>query len=57
VYPSEIAVHLPRLADHAKPLVLVFPKLVVCMDCGFAEFIIPEEDLQKLKDPGSNEEK
>jgi len=31
-----------------KPLVWVFPELIVCMDCGTAEFIIPEAELRLL---------
>jgi hypothetical protein len=31
-----------------KPTVFVFPKLLVCMDCGFAAFSIPEAELRLL---------
>jgi hypothetical protein len=31
-----------------KPIVFVFPQLVVCMGCGAAEFIIPDADLREL---------
>jgi hypothetical protein len=36
-----------------KPLVLVFPVLVVCLDCGFAEFIISQPQLAQLEDGAS----
>jgi hypothetical protein len=32
------------------PTVWLFPKLVVCLDCGFTEFLIPETELQRLQE-------
>jgi hypothetical protein len=50
-FPTEIAIHLPGLgALH----VFLFPQVVVCMDCGFTEFSIPETELPRLaKDDSS----
>jgi hypothetical protein len=31
-----------------KPTVWVFPELLVCLDCGFAQCLIPETELPKL---------
>jgi hypothetical protein len=45
-YGAEINIHLPR--DREKAAVLVFPKLVVCLDCGIAEFAVPEAELRLL---------
>ena len=47
-FNSEINVHLPGLKNLDKPPLFVFPKLVVCMDCGFTEFAIPETALRLL---------
>jgi hypothetical protein len=46
-YASEINVHL-RQSDHAEEAVLVFPKLLVCLNCGFAEFTLSESELPLL---------
>ena len=47
---GEIGVHFPGLQGLDKPIVLVYPKLVVCLDCGFREFAIPETELRVLRD-------
>jgi len=31
-----------------KPVVWVFPEAVVCMNCGTAEFAVPEAELRLL---------
>jgi hypothetical protein len=30
-----------------KPLILLYPRVVVCLDCGVAEFIVPETELKQ----------
>jgi hypothetical protein len=47
-FSSEINVHFPGLKNLDKPSVLVFPKLLVCIDCGLTEFDIQETDLRLL---------
>ena len=39
--------------DLGKPIEWVFPKLLVCLDCGFAEFAIPKSQVRRLaeRDP------
>jgi len=44
-FPTEIAIHLPGLRT---PHVFLFPQVVVCMGCGFTEFLIPETELLRL---------
>ena len=48
-FNSEIAIHLPGLDGLDKPLVFVFPKLVVCLDCARTEFTVTERELQVLR--------
>jgi hypothetical protein len=47
-FSAEIKVHFGGLEGLKKPGVLVFPKLLVCMDCGFTEFFTPERELAAL---------
>jgi hypothetical protein len=43
---GEICLHFPGgLKSLDKPPVWVFPKVVVCLDCGLAEFAVPEAEL------------
>jgi len=43
-----MAIHYPGLKSIDKPVVWVFPELVVCLDCGTAEFAVPEAELRVL---------
>ncbi len=52
-FNGEIATHFPGLKGLDKPIVWVFPKLVVCLDCGFTEFAIPETELRQLAEGDS----
>jgi len=47
-FSSEIAIHFPGKANLSVPHVFVFPSLLVCLGCGFAEFSIPQDDLRRL---------
>jgi hypothetical protein len=46
-FSGEIAIHFPGLDGLDKPIVWVFPKLLVCLDCGFTEFEVPKNELQQ----------
>jgi hypothetical protein len=45
-----MGIHFPSLKNIEKPVVWVFPELVVCLDCGTAEFPVPESELRRLAD-------
>jgi len=49
-FDSEINIHLPGLNHLAEPAVLVFPRLMICMDCGFIEGKIDAAQLNELRD-------
>jgi hypothetical protein len=50
-YDAEVNIHLPK--DRDKAAVLVYPRLVVCLDCGLAEFTIPDAELHQLWERGA----
>jgi hypothetical protein len=43
-----MCIHFPVLKNFDKPVVWVFPELVVCLDCGTAEFAVPEAEVRQL---------
>jgi hypothetical protein len=45
---AEMALHFPGLKDIDKPLVWVFPEVLVCLHCGVSEFTVPETELRVL---------
>lgn len=47
-FRAEINIHFRGLKNLDKPGVLVFPKVVVCLNCGSSLFIIPETELALL---------
>jgi len=47
-FNGEIAIHFSGLKGLDKPIVWVFPKLAVCLECGSTEFIVPERELRVL---------
>jgi hypothetical protein len=52
-FDSEINIHFPGLKNLDKSAVLIFRKLVVCLDCGFTQFTIPETELRLLGEDGA----
>jgi len=53
-FNSEIAIHFPGLKGLDKPIVWVYPKLALCLDCGFAGFTVPESETRLLKESASS---
>ena len=47
-FATEMVIHLSGMENMGMPGVMVFPKVLVCLDCGFSEFTVPESDLASL---------
>jgi hypothetical protein len=43
-----MAIHFPELKNIDEPVVWVFSEVVVCLNCGTAEFAVPEAELRLL---------
>ena len=43
-----MGIHFPGLKNIDKPVVWVFPELTVCLDCGAAEFTVPNAEVRRL---------
>jgi len=41
-------IHFPAREGLKKPTVWLFPAISVCLNCGLAEFSVPEAELSKL---------
>ena len=48
-FTGEVAIYLTGLASLNQSIVWVFPDLLVCLNCGYTEFIVPERELQALE--------
>jgi hypothetical protein len=46
---AEINVYFSGRKSLDKPAMLIFPKLVVCLDCGFTQFTFPEDQLRAVE--------
>jgi hypothetical protein len=47
-FRAEMGIHFPGLKNIDMPVVWVFAELIVCLDCGTAEFAVPEDELRQL---------
>jgi predicted nucleic-acid-binding Zn-ribbon protein len=47
-FSAEINVHFPGHEGRDKASILIFPELLVCLECGFTELTISENDLPHL---------
>jgi hypothetical protein len=47
-FNGEVAIHFPGLEGLKEPIVWVFPKVVVCLSCGLAQFAVPKPELSVL---------
>ena len=48
-FPAEVNIHFPGLRNANKLGVFVFPRLLVCLDCGYSSFMTPAPELAQLR--------
>ena len=54
-FNGEVAIHFSGWGGLNKPIVWVFPKLRVCLDCGLTQFKVPERERRELRQEQSAE--
>jgi hypothetical protein len=47
-YTAEINIHFPGMEGLNIPTLLIFPRLLVCLSCGLAQFTIPDAERKAL---------
>jgi hypothetical protein len=47
-FSAEMIIHFSGLKNLNKPGVWLFPKVLICSDCGYSRFSVPEEELTLL---------
>jgi|SRR5690348_9029188 hypothetical protein len=45
---GEINLHFPGIEGLDKPTVWVFPQVIVCLDCGYAQFSVQQPELKRI---------
>ena len=53
-FKGEVAIHFPGPENLDKPIVWVFPQLLVCLGCGVAQFAVPKAELSVLAEDDSH---
>jgi len=48
--PAEANIHFPGREGLDRPTVWVFPQMLICLKCGFTQFVIPEAELRALNE-------
>ena len=49
-FPAEINIHFSGIEGFVKPSVWAFPRLMICLDCGSAEFILEDRELRAFRE-------
>ncbi len=55
-FAAEMIIHFSGIENLDKPGVWVFPRLLVCLDCGFSRFTLQEPELPVLASGASARE-
>jgi hypothetical protein len=48
-----MAVHFSGFSGIDKPHVFAATEILICLECGFAEFVLPEPQIRELREKNS----
>jgi hypothetical protein len=54
-FPAELLIHFEGLKNLDKPGVWVFPRVLVCLNCGFLQSTVPALELASLAGGGTSD--
>ena len=49
-FPTELGIHFPGKQNIDRPLIVLFPKVIVCLDCGSMKSTVAETELRLLRE-------
>lgn len=47
-FSGEVGIHFPGIEGMRNPLVFIYSEVSVCLDYGYADFNVPERELEVL---------
>lgn len=47
---AEMNIHFSGVKNVDKPSVWAFPQLIVCLNCGFVEFLLDRDELLRMRE-------
>jgi hypothetical protein len=47
-FGGEVGLHFRGLKNIDRPTVFAFPEILICLNCGIAQFTVPEAQLRQL---------
>jgi len=56
-FSTEMMVHFSGIRNWDNPGVMLFPKLLVCVSCGFSQFTVPKAELALLASDSPDSER
>jgi hypothetical protein len=56
-FSAEMLVHIGGIKNLDKSGVMLFQKVLVCLDCGFSQFTVPKAELASLASSSPNSER
>jgi hypothetical protein len=56
-FMAEMIIRFPGIEGLNKPIVWLYPSISVCLECGRAQFVVPEKESEVLRTGGPEAKK
>jgi hypothetical protein len=54
-FPAEMIIHFSGFKNIDNPGVMVYPEVLICLDCGFSRFTTSKPELRLLSDEAAED--